>query len=200
MKILSRNSRVLETLQTGAGMMYVGEIDPANLLGVFCSIVTVAILILHLALHLAVAERNEREISGLGELAGGPGGMPDAKPAKTQEELDDEKLREVESKIKEILALMAGGHTRERASERLEGAREKLGLNKDNNEPAFHKPSSSSKPVTVTRHTASLLELAEALELRIKLGQYASELQDSLHRYTDSKVQVLERKLKRARY
>ena len=127
--------------------------------------------------------------------------MPESKPAeKTPEELDEEKLREAESRIKELLALMSAGHTRPKADERLGKAREKRGEHEGNTDATFHKPGGTGKPVSVTRDTASLLELAESLELRIKLGGYALELQDALNRYTAQKVDVLERMLKRARY
>jgi hypothetical protein len=49
-------------------------------------------------------------------------------------------------------------------------------------------------------HTKTALDLAETLKLRIKLGQYARELDDSLERLSQRYVAVLERKAGRSRY
>jgi hypothetical protein len=49
-------------------------------------------------------------------------------------------------------------------------------------------------------HTKTALDLAEQLKLRIQLGQYALELDDSLQRLSARYVDVLERMLGRSRY
>jgi hypothetical protein len=49
-------------------------------------------------------------------------------------------------------------------------------------------------------HTHTKLELADTLKTRIKLGQYAANLEDSLRRLSERHVAVLERILQRARY
>ena len=54
--------------------------------------------------------------------------------------------------------------------------------------------------VATTMHTKTELELAEQLKLRIQLGKYALELDNSLKRLSTRYVNVLERVLKRARY
>ena len=51
-----------------------------------------------------------------------------------------------------------------------------------------------------TMHTKTALDLAEQLKLRIKLGQYARELDDSLERLSLRYVAVLERTLGRSRH
>lgn len=122
-----------------------------------------------------------------------------AKPKPTQEELDEQELREVESKIKELISLMREGHHREKADEGLAKARDNHENNKNDKTAAFHRHE-GGKHITTTNHTKSVLELAEALKLRIQLGQYALELEDSLNRAAVKQVEILERQLKRARY
>lgn len=126
-----------------------------------------------------------------------------AKPKKpTQEELDEERLREIEARIKELTRLMSEGMDRPTADERLGRAREERDAHKGNKkERAFHKPpGGGGKPIAVSRHTQTHLDLGEALKLRIRLGEFALELGDSLERLAEEQVEVLERQLKRARY
>jgi len=134
----------------------------------------------------------------------GPG-MPSAgaKPKKpTQEELDDERLREIEAKIKELLQLISQGHDREKADAALGEARATRDEQQGNRkERTFHKEAQGSgKPIPMGQHTSAHLKLASALKLRIRLGEYAQELEDSLTRLAEEQVEVLERQLKRARY
>jgi hypothetical protein len=49
-------------------------------------------------------------------------------------------------------------------------------------------------------HTKTTLDLAEQLKLRIQLGKYAKELDNSLERLSARQVAVLERMLGRSRY
>ena len=120
-------------------------------------------------------------------------------PKPTQEELDDERLREIEGKIKEVLELMGGREDRDSATERLDEARGRHAENEHSKERAFH-PTGGGKHVPMGKGTKSALDLAEALRLRIKLGEYALDLGDSLERLAEEHVEVLERSLKRARY
>lgn len=145
--------------------------------------------------------KNAREPNESDADAGTYASMPsDASKPKTQEEKDEETLREAEAKIKELVALLTEGHTRDKLDARLSDARAKRDEHAGNASEVFHKPKAGPRPVAVTLETASTLELAEALETRIKLGGYAADLQDSLGTYARQKVEVLERKLKRTRY
>ena len=117
---------------------------------------------------------------------------------KTPEELDEEELREVEAKIKEVLDLMTARHHRDRVDERLETARARRDENAGNSQAVFHVSGSHHVPTTMNTKTA--LDLAELLKLRIRLGQYARELDESLERLSARHVAVLERMLGRARY
>jgi hypothetical protein len=126
-----------------------------------------------------------------------------AKPKKpTQEELDDERLREIEAKIKELIQLIGEGHDRAGADERLQAARASRDEQKGNRrERTFHREDrGAGKSIATTQHTSAHLRLASALKLRIRLGEYAAELEDSLARLAEEQVEVLERQLKRARY
>lgn len=119
--------------------------------------------------------------------------------APTPEEKDETELREAEAKIKEIVSLMREGHRRDKADKTLEDARSKREEHHMDKVSAFHKHEGNHN-ITTTKHTKSLLELADALKIRIKLGQYALELEDSLNRAATRQVEVLERMLKRSKY
>ena len=134
-----------------------------------------------------------------------PSSSSGAKPKKlTQEELDEERLREIEAKVKELLQLISEGHDREKADAALGEARatrdEQAGNRKERTYHREEKGLSLSKSIPMTQHTSAHLKLASALKLRIRLGEYAQELEDSLARLAEEQVEVLERKLKRARY
>ena len=125
--------------------------------------------------------------------------MSKPKPApKTPEELDEEELREVEAKIQEVLALMADGHNRERVDEKLAKERARADKHQGDMQSAYHIASQGHVPTTM--HTTTRLQLAGTLKTRIKLGQYAGDLEDSLRRLSERHVAVLERILERARY
>ena len=117
---------------------------------------------------------------------------------KTPEQLDEEELREVEGKLKEVLDLMTARHHRHRTDESLQLARTRRDEHAGNTQSVFH--ISSSHHAATTMHTKTGLDLAEQLKLRIQLGKYALELDDSLERLTARYVAVLERMLARSRY
>jgi len=119
----------------------------------------------------------------------------------TQEEKDMQELKEVERKIKEVLDLMTNHHTRESADDKLESARARRDEFHGNRQGTYYHHGDNSKAVAETSwHTRAHLELAEVLKTRIKLGQYAADLEDSLCRLSERHVEVLERILSRARY
>jgi hypothetical protein len=118
--------------------------------------------------------------------------------AKTPEQLDEEELREVEAKLKEVLDLMTNRHHRHKADEALETARLRRDEHAGNRQAVFHITQSHHAPTTM--HTKTALDLAEQLKLRIQLGKYALELDDALQRLSERQVAVLERMLGRSRY
>ena len=124
--------------------------------------------------------------------------MSASKSEKTPEELDEEELREVETKIKEVVALMSAGHTRESGDEKLRAARKRQKRYEGDRQSVYHITSQGHVPTTM--HTRSNMELAEALKTRIQLGGYARNLEDSLRRLSERHVAVLERILQRSRY
>lgn len=119
-------------------------------------------------------------------------------PEKTPEELDEEELREVEGKMKEVLDLMTARHHRNDADARLLEARARRDDHAGNRQPVFHV--SGGHHAATTMHTKTELDLAEQLKLRIQLGKYALELDNSLERLSARQVAVLERMLSRSPY
>ena len=123
------------------------------------------------------------------------------KPAKTKAELDEERLREIEARIKEAIELLKSGVDRGAADERVARAREERDRHKGNrSRQAFHRHKGGKDAVPTSVHTKAALDLAEALKLRIRLGDFAADVQDSLARLAEEQNEVLERVLKRARY
>ena len=115
---------------------------------------------------------------------------------KTPADQDGERLRELEGRMKEVMDLLGKGVTRDGASEGLERARQARGEHKGNGKRAFH----GEKKVPLTMSTKTNLDLAEALKLRIRVGGFALELEESLQRMAEEQVVLLERELKRARH
>lgn len=119
----------------------------------------------------------------------------------TPEERDQEELREVEGKIQEVLGLMSDRHTREETDVKLETARARRDEHHGNKQSTYYRFGNKGRGVAATTlHTRTHLELAETLKTRIKLGQYAADLEDSLRRLSERHVAVLERILSRSRY
>jgi hypothetical protein len=127
-----------------------------------------------------------------------PSGKKPIEPVKTQEELDEEELREVEAKILEVLGLMSERHSRDNVDAELVKARARVGEHHGNAQSVYH-PSNQGH-VATTMHTHTKLELAGTLKTRIQLGKYAGNLEDSLRRLSERHVEVLERILERSRY
>ncbi len=123
--------------------------------------------------------------------------MSSTNTAMTEEEKDEQLLREIESKIKEVTELMANGHTREIVDEHIEDARTLRELHENDTSSVFHITPSGHVPTT--RRTQTSLKLAHLLKTRIKLGKYALKLDESLERLSKRYVGVLERILKRSR-
>jgi hypothetical protein len=119
--------------------------------------------------------------------------------SKTPEELDAEERREVESKLKEVLDLMTARHHRDRADETLTLARERREASVGDRRPIYHRTESGHHAAT-TMQTKAALDLAEQIKLRIQLGQYARELDETLERLSERYLAVLERQLGRSRY
>jgi len=123
--------------------------------------------------------------------------MSETQP-KTLEEIDEEELREVEAKIKEITGLMAEGHTRDAVDDKVATARWRRDTHHGDKASAFYITPQGHVPTS--KHTQTKLQLAEVLKVRIQLGQYARELDDALERLSVRYVAVLERILSRCRY
>lgn len=127
--------------------------------------------------------------------------MAMSKPAKTKAELDEERLREIEARIKEAIELLKIGVDRGAVDERVARAREERDRHKGNrSRQVFHRHQGGKDAVPTSVHTKSALDLAEALRLRIRLGDFAADVQDSLARLAEEQNEILERVLKRARY
>jgi hypothetical protein len=124
--------------------------------------------------------------------------MSQRPPEKTPEELDEEELREVEGRLKEVLDLMTARHHRDRTDANLEVARARRDQHAGDRQSVYHM--AGPHHAATTMHTKTALDLAEQLKLRIQLGKYALELDDALERLSARYVAVLERMLGRSRY
>lgn len=118
----------------------------------------------------------------------------------TQEERDEQRLREVEGRIADIVDLLQQGATREAADARIKTARQRVDSGAGEGRPllrVFH--DHGGKRIQTTRRTQSKLHLAEALKLRLRAGKHAQDLEHALHMLVREQVEILERQLARAR-
>lgn len=117
---------------------------------------------------------------------------------KTEEEKDAEELREVEQRLEEVLQLMTSRRNRKETDAALERARIARSEHTGDVTPVFHVTAQHHVPTTM--HTKRTLDLCEQLKMRIQLGQYALELDDTLHRLSERYAKVLEKILARSKY
>jgi hypothetical protein len=116
----------------------------------------------------------------------------------TEEEKDEERLREVEAKLEDLVDLLSRGVTRESADQRIHTARDRVASGKGESRPllrVFH--DQGGKRLPTTRRTQSKMHLAESLKLRLRVGQHAQDLEHALHTLVKEQVQILERQLGR---
>ncbi len=118
--------------------------------------------------------------------------------SKAAEDLDEQELREIDAKIKEVMGLMTDRHHREIVDEQIESARNRRAQCTGDRQGVYH--ITPTHHIATDLHTSSNLHLAEKLKIRIQLGKYALDLNDTLHRLTERQVEVLERILARSRY
>lgn len=123
----------------------------------------------------------------------------DAEPKEpTQEEKDEERLRELEAKITDLTELLSKGVTRESADRDVDTHRERAESCKGEKAPflrVFH--DHGGKRIATTRRTQSKMHMAEALKLRIRVGKHAKDLEHALHILVREQVEILERQLGR---
>ena len=116
----------------------------------------------------------------------------------TQEEKDEERLREIEAKITDLVELLHTGTTRYSADSKVEEHRERVKSGKGEPRPllrVFH--DHGGKRIATTRRTQTKMHLAEALKLRIRVGKHAQDLEHALHILVREQVEILERQLER---
>jgi hypothetical protein len=123
----------------------------------------------------------------------------DAEPKEpTQEEKDEERLREIEARIEDLTDLLSGGVSRESADRKIGDARDRVNSAKGEPRPllrVFH--DHGGKRISTTRRTQSKMHLADALKLRIRVGKHAQDLEHALHILVREQVEILERQLGR---
>jgi len=116
----------------------------------------------------------------------------------TEEEKDEERLREVEAKLEDLSDLLSQGVSRESADDKIDEAKTRVASGKGESKPllrVFHQK--GGKKLPTTRRTQSKMHLAEALKLRLRVGQHAQDLEHALHLLVKEQVQILERQLAR---
>ena len=122
----------------------------------------------------------------------------EAEKQPTQEEKDEERLREIEEKICDLTELLSQGVTRESADANIGDARERVKSGKGEPRPllkVYH--DHGGKRIATTRRTQSKMMLADHLKLRIRVGRHAQDLEHALHILVREQVEILERQLER---
>lgn len=117
----------------------------------------------------------------------------------TQEEKDEERLREIEAKLTDLVDLLHQGATRNAADERVRTARQRVASGEGESRPLLrvYHDHAGGKRIPTTRRTQSKMHLAEALKLRIRVGKHAQDLEHALHILVREQVEILERQLAR---
>lgn len=116
----------------------------------------------------------------------------------TQEEKDEERLREIEERVTDLVELLNTGTTRESADANIDEHRERVKSGKGEPRPllkVYHEH--KGKKIPTTRRTQSKLMLADSLKMRIRVGKHAQDLEHALHILVKEQVEILERKLER---
>ena len=122
----------------------------------------------------------------------------EAEKEPTQEEKDEERMREIEAKIVDLTELLSSGTTRDAADASIGEARERVKSGKGEPRPllkVYHEH--KGKRIATTRRTQSKLMLADALKMRIRVGRHAQDLEHALHVLVKEQVEILERQLER---
>ena len=117
----------------------------------------------------------------------------------TQEEKDEERLREIEARIADLTDLLQQGATRESADERVRVSRQRVDSGEGESRPllrVFH--DAGGKRIATTRRTQSKMQLAESLKLRLRVGKHAQDLEHALHILVREQVEILDRQLARS--
>ena len=123
----------------------------------------------------------------------------DAEPKEpTQEEKDEERMRELEAKIADLVEIMSSGTTRESADHSVSDAKDRVQTTQGEERPflrVYH--DHGGKRIPTTRRTQSKMQLADALKRRIRVGKHAQDLEHGLHILVREQVEILERQLGR---
>ena len=122
-------------------------------------------------------------------------------PEEQQEQEDRKKLAEANSSIEQIIQLIADNHDREKSKDMVDRAKNGLERDLEGNETdrlkgsVFHPY--KGKRVALKLRNSRLLELAEALEIKLKTHSHGEDLQRALGHQILKKIKVLERQLER---
>ena len=117
----------------------------------------------------------------------------------TQEEKDEERLREIEARITDLTDLLQQGASRDSTDERVRTARQRVDSGEGESRPlmrVYH--DAGGKRIATTRRTQSKMQLAEALKLRLRVGKHAQDLEHALHVLVREQVEILDRQLARS--
>lgn len=130
-----------------------------------------------------------------------PDGSKTLTPEELQEQEDKKSLAEANSKIEEIINLITENHDRETTHEKVERAREGLKTDIEGKSTnrldgnVFHPY--NGKRVAMKLRNSRLLDLADALELKLKAHGHGEDLHKSLTWHIIKKIKVLERQIER---
>ena len=122
-------------------------------------------------------------------------------PEQKQEQEDKKTLADANSKIEQIIQLIAENHDREKSHEKVERAKDGLQLDLEGQEKDRLKGSVfhpfKGKRVALKLRNSRLLELADALDLKFKTHSHGEDLQKALSGQILRKIKALERQIER---
>ena len=137
---------------------------------------------------------NEKIDHILGMLKDQQSQTADSKPP-TQEELDEQKLQELEKKIEQIQSMMEQDINRQSNHQKYLGLKKQMSEHKSESKPlyrVYHKHGGSQ--INVYRKSSQLMDMVNTLKTGIDLHSYPNDLNFILYQLLDEQVELLEKK------
>ncbi len=119
---------------------------------------------------------------------------------KSQEELDEERLKEIEQKLTDLIELIHAKVTRESLDKDVETHRKRVESTKGESRPytqIYHEHGSSGKKIPTTRRTSSKMHLVDSLKMQLRVSKHPKDLEHALHILVQEQLEILERQTKR---
>lgn len=147
---------------------------------------------------LSLNSKLDHIVKSLSSKKAQDGEGPSIEKPPTQEEIDEERLREIEAKIEDITDLLSQNLSRESVDKEIEGHENRVKSTSGESVPylrVYH--DHGGKRIPTTRRTQAKMKLAESLKTRIRLAENTADLEHGLHILVKEQIEILKRQLSR---